>query len=64
VARAAWPGGAATRRGSFLTKIFAGGLFWHFTHAGGLICQKFRFRRLDRALEAGPRTAINYEEHF
>jgi hypothetical protein len=33
--------GAATRRGSFLTKNFAGGLFWHFTRAGGLMCQKF-----------------------
>jgi hypothetical protein len=27
VPRVAWPGGAATRRGSFLTKNFAGGLF-------------------------------------
>jgi hypothetical protein len=27
VPRVAWPRGAATRRGSFLTKIFAGGLF-------------------------------------
>jgi hypothetical protein len=27
VPRVAWPGGAATHRGSFLTKFFAGGLF-------------------------------------
>jgi hypothetical protein len=33
-------------RGSFLTKFFAGGLFWHFTRAGGLMCQKFPFMPL------------------
>jgi hypothetical protein len=41
VTRVAWPGGAATRSWSFLTKILAGGLFWHFTRRGGLIRQKF-----------------------
>jgi hypothetical protein len=33
--------GAAIRRGSFLTKFFAGGLFQHFTRTGGLMCQNF-----------------------
>jgi hypothetical protein len=33
---------AATRRGSFLTNFSAGGLFKHFTRAGGLMCQKFK----------------------
>jgi hypothetical protein len=41
VPRVAWPGGAATQKGSFLANIFAGGLFWHFIGACGLFCQKF-----------------------
>jgi hypothetical protein len=40
--RAAWARGAATHSWSFLTKILAGGLFWHFTRRGGLIRQKFQ----------------------
>jgi hypothetical protein len=40
--RAVWARGAATHSWSFLTKILAGGLFWHFTRRGGLIRQKFQ----------------------